>query len=131
MDRGTVTIPLEEYDMLRQTRKDYEALAGKTAREIIKTGHYVHKTVVVTRDGTDSEEDLERALELAARPRFQIMTDEEVVAEARQELVRLGNILALTTKNCRNRGDIIRKMEQRSLWQRIVNKRVGPYTTEP
>lgn len=119
MSEKKVLIPLEEYDRLRECEMEYKNLQkliadGETARV-----HYVKKEVMILplqMSGADE-------LEYANKIQFEIMSDEEVLAEARRELERTKVAMTALVSAFKRRGEAIKELEGRSLWQRIVNKR--------
>ena len=93
----------EEFDRLRECERECKELQKRIAEVETARGHYVHKEVRILPLQMSAAEELE----FANKIQFEIMSDEEVLAEARLE----------------RRGEVIKELEGRSLWQRIINKR--------
>lgn len=121
MSDKKVLIPLEEYDRLRQCESDLKALEKSVADGEVARGHYVRKEVRIATLPLSLQQEAELAKSLA----FEIMSDDEVLSEARQELDRMKAVAAKLVSDLKQYADAVREMESRTLWQRIANRPSG------
>ena len=119
MSEKKVLIPLEEYDRLRECEMECKNLQKRIADGETARGHYVKKEVMILPFQMSGADELEYANKI----QFEIMSDEEVLAEARRELERTKVAMTALVSAFKRRGEAIKELEGRSLWQRIVNKR--------
>ena len=119
MTETRVSMSPEEFDRLRECERECKELQKRIAEVETARGHYVHKEVRILPLQMSAAEELE----FANKIQFEIMSDEEVLAEARLELERTKVAMAALVSAFKRRGEVIKELEGRSLWQRIINKR--------